>query len=84
MGVPGLIAVITKIDTSSEKRVRQVAQRAAEECRRLGYPEVPTVAVSSQTGQGIDELKGTAVNVIDVIQDIVDEVIHRVFGHGYV
>lgn len=57
MGVPGLIAVITKADTSSPERVREVSRQAAEECHRLGYPDAPVIAVSSQNGQGIEELK---------------------------
>ncbi len=58
MGVPRLIAVITKADLGTPERVRRVTDQTAEECGRLGYPEVPTVAVSARDGQGIVDLKG--------------------------
>ncbi|UCF97035.1 MAG: selenocysteine-specific translation elongation factor [Spirochaetaceae bacterium] len=57
MGVPRLIAVITKTDLASPERIAQVSEQASEACSRLGYADVPTLAVSARSGQGIDELK---------------------------
>jgi selenocysteine-specific elongation factor len=58
MGVPRLIAVITKADLVSAERIAQIGEQVAGECSRLGYPQTPTIAVSARSGQGIDELKG--------------------------
>jgi selenocysteine-specific elongation factor len=57
MGVPRLIAVVTKADLASQERLREVAGQAAEQCSLRGYPQVPTIAVSARTRQGIEELK---------------------------
>jgi len=57
MGVPRLIAVITKSDLASAERIAQIGEQVAGECGRLGYPQAPIIAVSARSGQGIDELK---------------------------
>ncbi len=57
MGVPRLIAVITKTDLVPPERVQQVIEQAGEECRRAGYAGVPTASVSAPSGEGIDALK---------------------------
>jgi len=57
MGVPRLIAVITKTDLVSAERARQVAEQVMTECRASGYADVPTAAVSSPSGRGIEALK---------------------------
>ena len=57
MGVPRLIAVITKADLASPDRIDQIAGRVTAECAHLGYPEVPRIAVSARSAQGIEELK---------------------------
>ncbi|MBN1837630.1 MAG: selenocysteine-specific translation elongation factor [Spirochaetales bacterium] len=57
MGVPRLIAVITKADLASPERLRQVTEQAVRECSLRGYPVAPAVAVSARTGQGIETLK---------------------------
>lgn len=57
MGVPRLIAVITKTDLVSPGRVQQVIEQAGKECRRSGYAGVPTASVSAPSGEGIDALK---------------------------
>jgi len=57
MGVPRLIAVITKADLASPERIDQIAEQVAGECARIGYPEVPRIAVSARSGQGIEQLR---------------------------
>jgi len=57
MGVPRLIAVITKTDLASPDRIDQIAEQVAGECARVGYPEVPRIAVSARSGQGIEQLR---------------------------
>jgi selenocysteine-specific elongation factor len=57
MGVPRLIAVITKSDLASAERIAQINEQVAGECGRLGYLQAPIIAVSARSGQGIDELK---------------------------
>ena len=58
MGVPRLIAVITKTDLVSAERAQQAAEQAVTECRASGYADVPTAAVSAPSGRGIEALKG--------------------------
>jgi selenocysteine-specific elongation factor len=58
MGVPRLIAVITKADLASPERIGQIGEQVTGECSRLGYPEVKTIAVSARNGRGIEELRG--------------------------
>ncbi len=79
MGVPRLIAVITKADLGTPQRVRQVTDRSADECRRLGYPRVPAIAVSARTGQGIAELKGL---ILEQLEEIGPP--RKIFTHLYV
>ena len=57
MGVRRLIAVITKTDLASPDRIDQIAEQVAGECARVGYPEVPRIAVSARSGQGIEQLR---------------------------
>jgi len=57
MGVPRLIAVITKTDLVTPEQVRQVTEQAVNECRALGYAGVPTASVCAPSGEGIDTLK---------------------------
>ncbi len=57
MGVPRLIAVITKTDLVSAERAQQAAEQAVTECRASGYADVPTAAVSAPSGRGIEALK---------------------------
>ena len=57
MGVPRLIAVITKADLASPEKIDRIGEQVAGECSRIGFAEVPVIAVSARNGQGIDELK---------------------------
>jgi len=57
MGVPRLIAVITKADLASSERIAEIGERVAGECSRHGYARLPTVAVSARSGEGIEELR---------------------------
>ncbi len=79
MGVPKLIAVITKTDLSEAERVRQVTRQATVECRRLGYPGTPTVAVSARNGQGIENLK---VLILQQLEELGPS--RKSFSHLYV
>jgi len=58
MGVPRLIAVITKADLASPERIAQISEQVAGECSRLGYPQAPIIAVSARSARGIEELRG--------------------------
>ncbi|MBN2551328.1 MAG: SelB C-terminal domain-containing protein [Spirochaetales bacterium] len=57
MGVPRLIAVITKADLASAERIAQVTGQVERECSLRGYAGAPAIAVSARTGQGMDRLK---------------------------
>ncbi len=67
MGVPALIAVITKADLASPERLAQVAEQAAEQCSLRGYPRAPSIMVSARTGQGIEDLKRLIVQQLDAL-----------------
>jgi selenocysteine-specific elongation factor len=79
MGVPRLIAVITKTDLVSAERVRQVIEQATEECRASGYAGVPTAAVSAPSGRGIEALKGLILEQLAALPPPVES-----FAHIYV
>lgn len=91
MGVPRLIAVITKTDLVSPDRVQQVTGQAKAECRASGYAGVPTVSVSSPSGKGIDALKALILEQLAILPPPPESIAHiyvdRVFtvkGSGVV
>jgi selenocysteine-specific elongation factor len=68
MGVPRLIAAITKSDLTSPEQVDRISEQVVEECGRLGYESIPTVAVSARSGQGIDQLRQLILKQLEDIR----------------
>jgi selenocysteine-specific elongation factor len=79
MGVPRLIAVITKTDLVAPGRIQQVIEQTAAECRASGYADIPTTSVSAPSGEGIHALKDLILEQLTALPPPPDS-----FSHIYV
>jgi selenocysteine-specific elongation factor len=79
MGVPRLIAVVTKADLVSPDRLQQVIEQAGDGCRLRGYPGAPAIAVSARAAQGIEALRALILEQLAALPTP-----ERSFAHLYV
>lgn len=61
LGVSQLIAVLSRIDLADDARKASLAEELELFLADYGFEDVPTVAVSTVTGQGLDDLRGLLV-----------------------
>ncbi len=70
LGVKAIIPVITKIDTSDETLISIVSEEVANLVSRLSIKVLPTCYVSNVTGQGIEVLKSTILEAIQIVDEL--------------
>ncbi|MFQ3619604.1 MAG: selenocysteine-specific translation elongation factor [Spirochaetales bacterium] len=64
--IPRVVVVLSKIDLVTPDRVEEVSQQVKEHCFRIFQTEVPIVKVSARTGQGLEELKHTLLEQLEL------------------
>jgi len=57
LGITRGIIVLTKVDTVEEEWLAMVQEEVVEWAKKCSYAQAPVVAVSSRTGEGIDQLR---------------------------
>ena len=62
LGVEKLIAVISRIDLSDDATREELSEELDVFLADFGFEEIPKAAVSSVTGQGMDELKSLLID----------------------
>jgi selenocysteine-specific elongation factor len=65
LGVRRLALAVTKSDLASPERAEEVRRDALEHCARLGFLQVPSIAVSARTGWNIPELREMLVRLAE-------------------
>jgi selenocysteine-specific elongation factor len=65
LGVGRLALAVTKSDLASPERAEQVRRQALAQCARLGFAQVPSLAVSARTGQNIPQLRELLVSLVE-------------------
>jgi selenocysteine-specific elongation factor len=91
LGVENVLAVITKTDLVSEKKVSEVERHVRSILSEAGFGRVESVTVSAKDGIGIDDLKTRLLSVLhprprDNVSPLLMPIDHAfpVKGHGTV
>ncbi|MGP1490939.1 MAG: selenocysteine-specific translation elongation factor [Treponema sp.] len=68
MQINAILLVITKSDLADADMIELIQEDANRHCREILGRELPSVAVSAQTGAGIDLLKKKITELLDIVR----------------
>ena len=68
MHIESILLVITKSDLADPDMIELIREDANRHCREILGRELPSVAVSAQTGAGIDELKQKITELLGTVR----------------